>query len=199
MEGGQNNSEANSEVMFSARDLAEMRLPGLPDTERAWLDRAKNGKWDFKEVPGRGRGGIKRIYAPPPEIRALIDARQRGELIKPAFNTPPLQTETPMVMYGKAGELHGGIDEILLTSCLSACGSVYGDEFTRFSVMQQIGYAVDFYNLLVRMCHSQGVAIGDMKRLETQGLAEQLGAFVKLGWARKFPPPAPLPKKDYFF
>lgn len=79
MEATQTNSEDNSEAMYSARDLAEMHLPRLPDTERAWLDRAKNGGWKFREVPGRGRGGIKRIYLPPPEIQALIDVRQRGE------------------------------------------------------------------------------------------------------------------------
>jgi len=75
------NSEVNSEVslpMYSARDLAEMRLPGMPDTERAWLDRAKNGKWEFREVPGRGRGGVKRMYRPSPEIIGLIEARQHG-------------------------------------------------------------------------------------------------------------------------
>lgn len=70
----------NSELdlpMYSVRDLAAMHLPGYPDTERAWLDRAKNGNWDFKEVVGRGRGGIKRLYLPPPEIVTLIEERQR--------------------------------------------------------------------------------------------------------------------------
>ena len=107
-----------------------------------------------------------------------------------------------MALYRGAGQPsdpHGEIDELVLSCCLSACNVVHGDEFAKLSTAQQLGYTVDFYNLLVRMCHSQGVAIGDMKRLETKGLVEQLGAFVKLGWARKFPPPPPHPQRDYFF
>jgi hypothetical protein len=193
MEDTPNNSEVNSEAMFSARDLAEMHLPGLPDTERAWLDRVKNGGWKFREIPGRGRGGIKRIYLPPPEIQALIEARQSPIPIKPASDKPPPRVEVPaMALYRAAAqpsEPHGEVDERVLSGCLVACSAVHGEEFANLSTAQQLGYTVDFYNLLVRMCHSQGVAIGDMQRLETKGLAEQLGAFVKLGWARKFPPP----------
>lgn len=80
MEDKPDNMEEKSEEalsMYTVRELAEMRLPGLPDTERAWLDRAKNGKWKFKEVPGRGRGGKKKVYLPPPEIMKLIKERQR--------------------------------------------------------------------------------------------------------------------------
>jgi len=90
------NTDVNS-LMYSARDMAEMRLPGYPDTERAWLDRVKNGKWSFIEIKGKGRGGIKRLYSPPPDVLALIEARTRGEL--PASATakgkPVIYKESP--------------------------------------------------------------------------------------------------------
>ncbi|MEO6430952.1 MAG: hypothetical protein ABIO50_04255 [Nitrosospira sp.] len=81
MEKYNNTSAVNSAVnsaMYTVRELAEMRLPNLPDTERAWLDRAKKGKWVYKEVPGRGRGGKKKLYLPPPEIIKLIEAHNHS-------------------------------------------------------------------------------------------------------------------------
>lgn len=83
MEESKENSEDNSEAMYSARELADMQLPGLPNTERAWLDRAKNGGWKFKEVPGRGRGGVKRIYSPPADVLALIQRQAKGVVREP--------------------------------------------------------------------------------------------------------------------
>ena len=40
----------------------------------------KRGGWAFREVKSKGRNGIRREYQPPPEVAALIEARQRGEL-----------------------------------------------------------------------------------------------------------------------
>lgn len=57
---------------FTAKELAEMRLPGLPTTERAWLDRCQREGWDFVEVPGRGRGGRRRQFVPTQEMLELI-------------------------------------------------------------------------------------------------------------------------------
>jgi len=80
------NSEENSEAMcgtYSVRELAGMGLSGYPGTERAWLDRVKSEGWVCVEFKGQGRGGIRREYAPPPEVMALIEARQRGEIEEP--------------------------------------------------------------------------------------------------------------------
>lgn len=67
-------------LSYSVRKLAEMRLPGYPGTERAWLDLVKKMNWPAHEFRGNGRGGIRREYIPPPEVQALIDARRRGEI-----------------------------------------------------------------------------------------------------------------------
>lgn len=84
---------------------------------------------------------------------------------------------------------HGEIDLVVFSRCMAACSTVYGDGFSKLSDEQQIVYAGDFYNLLVRMCRSQGADIGVVRKLETDGLMEQLGVFIKLGWVMKFPPP----------
>lgn len=183
---------------FSISELLGMNLPGYPDTRQGWHERVKREKWELREVKGLGGpGGVRREYSPPPDVRALIAARQRGELPPaqkdlPAGKLPLRANDVSLAMYRVAGQnsdLCGEIDGLVLSGCLSACSAVYGAEFDQAGAAQQIGYAVDLYNLLVRMCHSQGVAIVDMKRLEVKGLAEQLGAFIKLGWAKKFPPP----------
>jgi len=57
---------------YSAAELAAMQLPGLPTTPRAWLDIAKNKKWEGRKRTGRG-GGFE--YALPSKIAKLIAAR----------------------------------------------------------------------------------------------------------------------------
>lgn len=151
-----------------------------------------------------GKKGMRTEYLPPADmlvqIQPFLDANpdfikpKRGKVAdapKAPASSPAANKASALSMYRvqEPGDPYGEIDEYVLSGCLNACSVVYGEEFMKLGVAQQIGYAVDLYNLLVRMCHSQGVAIGDMRKMETKGLAEQLGAFVRLGWARKFPPP----------
>jgi hypothetical protein len=83
------------------------------------------------------------------------------------------------------------IDESLLSACHAACRAVYGDKFDAESAVVQMGYATDLYGLLVRFCASNEKDLGEMKRLEVNALIELLRIYVRLSWARKFPPPAP--------
>lgn len=66
---------------FSAGDLAKVRLPGLPRTARALLDLMKSQGWPFVELRSAGRGGVKRLYTPPPELLDLIRRHMRGEVV----------------------------------------------------------------------------------------------------------------------
>lgn len=79
MEDDHINSEADSEFAATVRELAAMSLPGYPSTDRAWLNLVKRDEWRFREVQGKGRGGVHREYIPPPSVMALIEARRRGE------------------------------------------------------------------------------------------------------------------------
>lgn len=60
---------------FSCSELAAMKLPGMPTTERRMRDLVEREKWEFIEVKSRGRGGVKREYTPPTKITNLIAAR----------------------------------------------------------------------------------------------------------------------------
>lgn len=196
------------EIWLSAGELSllgERFVAGLPSTMRGCTRKAQREGWVFREVKGGGGpGGMRTEYQPPTDVLALIQSflvenpeffklkRSKVAGTPKASASPASANKAPalsMYRVQEPGDSHGEIDEYVLSGCLDACSAVHGEEFTKLGVTQQIGYAVDLYNLLVRMCHSQGVAIGDMRKMETKGLVEQLGAFVRLGWARKFPPP----------
>lgn len=150
-----------------------------------------------------GPGGMRTEYQPPADVLTLIQSfleanpeffkKKRGKVAdapKAPASSPAANKAQTLSMYRvqEPGDSYGEIDEVVIAGCLRACSTVYGAEFDKLDTAQHLAYACNLYNLLVRMCHSQGVAIGDMRKMETKGLAEQLGAFVKLGWACKFPP-----------
>lgn len=89
------------------------------------------------------------------------------------------------------------IDNDLLSACHAACSKVYGDEFISAVPLMQLEFAVDLYNLLVKISAQNG-GLEQMKRLEMNGLVEQLKVFIKLGWNRKFPPPTPILPNTFF-
>jgi hypothetical protein len=66
---------------FSADELAEIKLPGLPGTPRALRDLAKAGDWPSIAVRSRGKGGLKYEYEPPPALLEAIRKHLRGEVV----------------------------------------------------------------------------------------------------------------------
>ncbi|MDX9717219.1 MAG: hypothetical protein RBT67_07585 [Thauera sp.] len=66
---------------FTTKQLAELLIPGMPKTAEGWRGIALAEKWDCFEQPGRGRGGVKREYVPPPELLELIRRHMRGEVV----------------------------------------------------------------------------------------------------------------------
>lgn len=69
---------------YSAEELAQFKLPGYPVSRKGWYDRARREHWEVREEPGKGPGGIRQTFVPPPEVQTLIDARQRGDTLPPA-------------------------------------------------------------------------------------------------------------------
>ncbi|MDP2786648.1 MAG: hypothetical protein Q8O79_01015 [Pseudomonadota bacterium] len=80
MESTKNSTEEASEL-FSARELAALKLPGYPETERGWLGLVGRERWECRAVKGKGgRGGVRREYQPPAQVMALIEQRRKGEI-----------------------------------------------------------------------------------------------------------------------
>ena len=69
---------------YTAIELAELRLPGFPTSRKNWYELVAREQWDVVEKPGKGPGGVRREYIPPPEVQLMIDAVLRGE-------TPPVR------------------------------------------------------------------------------------------------------------
>lgn len=58
---------------YSCAELAQMKLPGLPASERRMHDRVKKEKWESRTVVGKGgKGGMRTEYKPPKAIMELI-------------------------------------------------------------------------------------------------------------------------------
>lgn len=63
---------------YSCADLAAFKLPGTPVTERAWRDLVDRESWSFIEQKSRGRGGMKRLFAPPPAVLKAIRQQEQA-------------------------------------------------------------------------------------------------------------------------
>ena len=60
---------------YSCSELLGFSIDGLPSTERGIQKKADREKWPFEEVKAKGgRGGVKKLYAPPPAILKKIQA-----------------------------------------------------------------------------------------------------------------------------
>lgn len=63
---------------FSAEELAQLKLPGYPMSRKGWYERARREGWEIREEPGKGPGGVRQMFVPPPQVMALIEPRLRG-------------------------------------------------------------------------------------------------------------------------
>lgn len=77
---------------YSALELADLRLPGLPGTERNIRALADRESWQALEVPSRGRTGLRKEYPvatlPAPARQALLERK----LAAPTASSSPAAT-----------------------------------------------------------------------------------------------------------
>lgn len=195
-------------------------IPGMPRTEKGAREAAKRFGWLQRSVESQGgKNGMRTEYQPPTDVLVLIHPflEANPDFLKPKrgnlFTRSPKQYGTSTdkytareveVKYGSdqdrlvamAGFIAGSeplsglsIDVGILSACHNACRSVYGDAFDVLPAATQISYTSDMYNLLVKMSAQNG-GLDKMKCLELNGMVELLNVFIRLGWARKFPPPS---------
>lgn len=82
---------------YSAAELVELKLPGLPTTVQNIHARADRESWSCNEVAGRGRNGTRREYAVtalPEETRAALLERLLPAVAKPAAKEIAVVTQT---------------------------------------------------------------------------------------------------------
>jgi transposase InsO family protein len=69
---------------FTARELVELQLPGIPQTESGTVRLAKRLNWPFRERQGRGGGREYPLDVLPAELRAAYLARHLAAVEVPA-------------------------------------------------------------------------------------------------------------------
>lgn len=101
-----------SRTHFSAAELAAMKLPGLPASERNMRTRAEREGWSFIEKPARGKNGTRReffITALPDEARqALISKLLHHDVSSSAGDSSPPAVGLPADLSQPAASLSGG-------------------------------------------------------------------------------------------
>jgi phage repressor protein C with HTH and peptisase S24 domain len=65
---------------YSAEELAQLKLPGYPVSRKGWYDRVRRDGWEIREEPGKGPGGIRQVFVPPPNVRKLIEDIERANM-----------------------------------------------------------------------------------------------------------------------
>jgi hypothetical protein len=72
-------TSGDSSRAYSAHELAAMKLPRYPTTPKGWYAVIKKQPgWRTLHEPGKGPGGVRQVFVPPPDVMALIEARQHG-------------------------------------------------------------------------------------------------------------------------
>lgn len=66
------------ETHYSCAELAALKIPSFPTTERVWRNLVAREKWGFREEKSRGTNGTKRLYAPPPAVLKAIRKQERA-------------------------------------------------------------------------------------------------------------------------
>lgn len=67
---------SHTKTHYSCAELAALKLPNYPATERAWRDLVDRQAWSFNEIKSRGRRGIRREYQPPDKMASEINKYQ---------------------------------------------------------------------------------------------------------------------------
>lgn len=57
---------------YGIADLMKLNLQGFPTTRRGWEKYVLNNQLDYKEVPSRGKGGVRREYELNSDLRELL-------------------------------------------------------------------------------------------------------------------------------
>jgi len=59
-------------MRYSCAQLAQFQLSGYPKSRQGWDKLVKEKRWEFVELHGKGRGGLRREYLPSEEVLAMI-------------------------------------------------------------------------------------------------------------------------------
>ncbi|OAL81318.1 hypothetical protein AY606_00770 [Acinetobacter sp. SFB] len=76
---------------YNIADLLALKLEGFPTTRRGWEYLVKTNNWKYREVPSRGKGGIRKEYEVNSEIKSILHLNE----IKSQVNSEVKVQEIP--------------------------------------------------------------------------------------------------------
>ena len=168
-------------VLLAVKTDAEL-ADALGMKPNTFANRKKSGSIPYDEVVAvsNGRGiSLDAVFSPEYSQTVTTGSPRRLRQLENVY------------MAGGSSEATGSAIEVnILAACHAACRQVHGAEFEAQPAAVQIGYAADLYNLSVKMSAQSG-GLEHMKRLDKDGMQKLLEVFMRLGWAKRFPPPPP--------
>ncbi|OTG87671.1 transposase [Acinetobacter sp. ANC 4558] len=78
---------------YSIADLLALNLENHPSTRRGWEYLVKANDWKYREVPSRGKGGIRKEYEISEELRNLIAIKELKSEVVTSQSTEPYIVE----------------------------------------------------------------------------------------------------------
>jgi hypothetical protein len=178
-----------------------MRLAGMPKSAKGWYGLVAREAWPFREIAGKGgKGGVCRVYLPPPAVQALIDAKlQGGEVAPEALDAPQAAEEgtgeagllrsPPRSEYAVNRAFRGGVvDAELLARVAIACSVVHGRDFDQVVLAHQVQAAAEAYNVLLSFASHLPGGPEALRQLDQDALVAQLRLLIQLGALKPWAP-----------
>lgn len=104
---------------YTAEELAQLKLPGYPVSRKGWYDRARRENWEIREEPGKGPGGVRQIFVPPPDVMNLIRSiKEAQDTFFPSGRTEEKRKHAPI----SAPDSGGGFIEVPWASAAAGHG-----------------------------------------------------------------------------
>ncbi|SYE97704.1 Mu transposase, C-terminal [Klebsiella pneumoniae] len=82
-------NQINLKTHYTAQELADMRLPGLPETRPGIVARAKTNAWDSRARSGRGGGNEYSLESLPTEAQEALREKIYQQVLATKTNTTP--------------------------------------------------------------------------------------------------------------
>lgn len=113
---------------YTAAEIADLKLPGLPTTDRAIQIKAKQEDWSFIDRKGRGGGKLYAIDALPERARQALTRRSLNQsnvvvktpLLKTGENLKDYQRQTMLARIGVLNEWQRISDDFCLSRSRAA-------------------------------------------------------------------------------
>ncbi|OWW14889.1 transposase, partial [Klebsiella variicola] len=103
-------NQINLKTHYTAQELADMRLPGLPETRPGIVARAKTNAWDSRARSGRGGGNEYSLESLPTEAQEALREKIYQQVLATKTNATPARAS-------KCGEAKPRKELALIRQC----------------------------------------------------------------------------------